>query len=140
MESLDRYVRMGWHEYRKKEDKTMSEHVKAYVEQKVKEMMAAHSCSVEAKAVGQKWLDALGTEHEAEETKHLLAELEHDIVTVDGLIAFAASETGAQVFGKEKAVQVEAHARELKKSGAKYCDCPACAAVYAILEKKDEMI
>ena len=101
MESLDRYVRMGWHEYRKKEDKTMSEHVKAYVEQKVKEMMAAHSCSVEAKAVGQKWLDALGTEHEAEETKHLLAELEHDIVTVDGLIAFAASETGAQVWQRK---------------------------------------
>lgn len=118
----------------------MSENVKAYVEQKVKEMMAAQSCSAEAKAAGQKWLDALGTEHEAEETKNLIAELEQDIVTVDGLIAFAGSKTGEKVFGKEKAAQVEAHAKELKASGAKYCDCPACAAVSAILEKKSEMI
>ena len=28
---------------------------------------------------------------------------------------------------------------EIKAAGAKYCDCPACAACEAILEKKDEM-
>ena len=28
---------------------------------------------------------------------------------------------------------------EIKVAGAKYCDCPACAACEAILEKKDEM-
>ena len=69
----------------------------------------------------------------------LIAELEADIVTIDGLIAFAGSEMGAQVFGAEKAKEVLAHAKEIKEAGAKYCDCPACAACQAILEKKDEL-
>lgn len=59
---------------------------------------------------------------------------------VDGLIAFAASEAGAKVFGPDKAKEVEAHGKELKDAGRKYCDCPACAAVEAILEKKDQML
>jgi len=67
-----------------------------------------------------------------------IAELEEDIVTVDGLIAFAESEAGAKVFGAN-AGNVAEHAKEIKAAGAKYCDCPACAAVEAILSKKDEM-
>ena len=47
---------------------------------------------------------------------------------LDGLNAFAGSETGAQVFGAEKSKGVLAHAQEIKAAGAKYCDCPACAA------------
>ena len=65
---------------------------------------------------------------------------EADIMPIDGLIAFAGSEAGAQVFGKEKAKNVLAHAEELKTAGAKYCDCPACAACEAILEKKGELL
>ena len=118
----------------------MKDSVKVFVEQKVKEMMSAHSCSAEAKAAGQSFLDALGTENEGEQTKRLIAELEQDIMPIDNLIAFAASEAGAQVFGKETAKNVEAHARELKASGETYCDCPACAAAAAILEKKGEML
>ena len=30
--------------------------------------------------------------------------------------------------------------KEIKAAGAKYCDCPACAAVEAILAKKAEML
>ena len=30
--------------------------------------------------------------------------------------------------------------REIKAAGAKYCDCPACAAVEAILSKKEELL
>ena len=37
----------------------------------------------------------------------------------------------------EQFLRDAAHAREIKAAGAKYCDCPACAAVEAILEKKD---
>ena len=66
--------------------------------------------------------------------------MEADIVTVDGLIAFAGSEAGEKVFGTEKAKEVAAHAEEIKAAGAKYCDCPACAAVEAILEKKDQIL
>ena len=92
------------------------------------------------KAAGQAWLDAAGTDQEAEKTKALIAELEEDIISIDGLIAFAGSKGGAKVFGEEKAKEVEAHAKEIKAAGAKYCDCPACSAVAAILEKKDEML
>ena len=56
------------------------------------------------------------------------------------MIAFAGSEAGAQVFGEEKAKSVLAHAQDIKASGAMYCDCPACAACEAILEKKDEIL
>lgn len=118
----------------------MKQDVRDYVTQKVKELMDAPTCCAEAKAVCGNWLDAIGTDRETEQTQKLIAELEEDIVTVDGLIAFAGSETGAKVFGAEKAKEVEAHARQIKEAGAKYCDCPACAAVAAILEKKDELL
>ena len=43
------------------------------------------------------------TENEAAATKTYIAELEADIMPVDGLIGFAESEMGAQVFGADKA-------------------------------------
>lgn len=69
-----------------------------------------------------------------------MEELEADIMPIDGLIGFAESEHGAQVFGADKAKAVAAHAREIKAAGAKYCDCPACAAAEAILDKKDTLL
>ncbi len=114
----------------------MDQNVKDYVAQKVKELMDAPTCCAEAKAAAQNWLDALGTDQEAQQAKNLIAELEMDIMPVDGLIAFADSEAGAQVFGAETAKNVAAHGREIKAAGAKYCDCPACNAVAAILENK----
>lgn len=118
----------------------MNQNVKDFVAGKLNEMINAHSCSAEAKAAAESWLAAVGTEREAEETKNLIAELEEDIMPVDTLIAFAGSEAGAQVFGAEMAKNVAAHAEEIKAAGAKYCDCPACAAVEAILEKKGELL
>lgn len=118
----------------------MSESGKNAVAEKVKELIAAPTCCKEGKEAGQNWLAAIGTAGEAEAAKRLIAELEADIVTVDGLIAFAGSEAGEKVFGTEKAKEVAAHAEEIKAAGAKYCDCPACAAVEAILEKKDQIL
>lgn len=119
----------------------MTQDVRDYVIEKSKALMEAPTCSQEAKDAAQAWLDAAGTDREAEETKKYVAELEEDIVTVDGLAAFAESEMGAKVFGGEEAAKgVAAHGREIKAAGAKYCDCPACAAVEAILEKKDQMV
>ena len=51
------------------------------------------------------------------------------------MIGFAGSEAGAAVFGAEKAKEVEAHAKEVKAAGGKYCDCPACTACEVILSK-----
>ena len=118
----------------------MNKEVKDYCVQKVNEMINAYSCSAEAKAAGQAWLNALDTENEAEQTKKLIAELEADIMPIDSLIAFASSEAGAKVFGEEGAKNALAHAQEIKAEGAEYCDCPACTAVAAILEKKAEML
>lgn len=118
----------------------MKQAIKENAVNKVKELMQAFSCCAEAKAAAQNWLDALGTDKEAEQAKNLIAELEMDIMPVDGLIAFAGSEAGAQVFGAEKAKEVKAHGEELKASGKKYCDCPACAAVEAILAMKDDIL
>ena len=118
----------------------MTQETLNYVVEKTKELMAAPSCSQEAKDAAQAWLDAVGTENEAEETKKYIAELEEDIMTLDGLIAFAESEAGAQVFGPEKTKEVAAHGKEIKAAGAKYCDCPACAAAEAILSKKEQML
>ena len=115
----------------------MNQEAVNFVKEKTEELIAAFSCSAEAKAAAQAWLDALGTERQEEETKKYITELEEDIVTGDDLIAFAESEAGAGVFGADHAKEVAAHAREIKAAGAKYCDCPACAAVEAILERKD---
>ena len=117
----------------------MDREVLDFVVKKTHELMDAASCSSEAKAAAQVWLDAVGTDREAAETAKYIAELEADIVTVDGLISFAQSEAGASVFGADNAKNIAAHARQIKAAGAKYCDCPACAAVEAILEKKELM-
>ena len=118
----------------------MNKDVLAYVQEKTKELMAASSCCQEAKDAAQAWLNAVGTEKEAEETGKYIAELEEDIITVDGLIAFAGSEAGKNKFGAEMAAGLAKHGQELKAAGAKYCDCPARAAAEAILSKKDEML
>ena len=118
----------------------MDKEVLSFVVEKTHELMNAASCSKEAKASAQTWLDAVGTENEAAATKTYIAELEADIMPVDGLIGCAESEMGAQVFGADKAKEVAAHAKEIKAAGAKYCDCPACAAAEAILEKKDGIL
>ncbi len=108
----------------------MDQKVKELVTEKVKELMAAPSCCAEAKEVAQKWLDADG---DAESTKNLIAELEEDITTIDDLIALLESDLGVQFFGEERAKAMLAHGKEIKAAGAKYCDCPACAAAEAIL-------
>lgn len=99
----------------------------------VKALIDAPTCCPEAKAAAESWLAAVGSEKEAEETSKLVAELEEDIEPIDDLIAFANSEKCKEIFG-DKAEGFIKHAAELKASGAKYCDCPACAACANILE------
>lgn len=111
-----------------------------FVKEQTAALIAAPSCSAEAKAAAEKWLAAVGTAEEAEATKAYVDELEADIMPIDGLIAFADSDAGVGVFGAELAKNILAHAEEIKAAGAEYCDCPACAACKAILEKKAELL
>ena len=118
----------------------MENNAKNDVIEKVNELIEAPSCCPEAKAAAQSWLDSIGTDEEAAKAKALIAELEQDIMPVEELLAFSGSDEAAKVFGAEMAAQVHAHAKELKDAGASYCDCPACAAVAQILEKKDAIL
>ena len=124
----------------KKGDFIMTQETLAFVTEKTKELLTASSCCAELKEAANNWLAAAGTDKEAEATKAYVAELEADIMPVDGLISFAESDMGAKVFGADMAKNVAAHGKEIKSAGGKYCDCPACAACEAILAKKDEML
>ena len=108
----------------------MEKEVLDYVIEKTHELMNASSCCNEAKEAAQSWLDAIGTEDEGIETEKYIA----------GLIDFAGSEYGIKHFGVETAKSILEHAKEIKAQGAKYCDCAACQAVAAILEKKDDLL
>jgi len=118
----------------------MNKEVQNYIVEKTHKLINSPSCCSEAKAAAQSWLDAIGTEREAAETKNYIAELEADIMPIDSLIGFAESAAGAKIFGAEAAKNMSAHAKEIKSAGAKYCDCPACAAAEEILQKKEAML
>ena len=107
--------------------------------EKTRALIDAPTCSSETKEAAKRWLDAVGTDAEAEETKKYIAELEEDIMPIDTLIAFAGSEQGISYFGAEAAAGIAAHAKEIKAAGARYCDCPACAIVEEILRQKSEI-
>ena len=114
--------------------------IREIVIEKSKALIEAPTCSAETKEAAQKWLAAAGTADEKAETASYISELEEDIMPIDQLIAFAGSEAGKGYFGADAASGIEAHAREIKAAGGKYCDCPACAIVKDILDLKDEMM
>lgn len=105
----------------------------------VQEMMGASSCSAEAKQAGQEWLDAVGTDKEHAATRELIEQLMLCVMPIDDIIAFASSEDGEKLFGKERAAQAASHAKEIKQEGVLYCDCPACTPAKRILERRTEL-
>ena len=104
------------------------------------DLLAAPSACKEIKDAAQNYLNAVGTEKESEVAKAYVDELEADIMPIDGLIAFAESDMGAKVFGEGGAKNILIHAKDRKAAGEKYCDCPACAACEALLNKKSEIL
>lgn len=118
----------------------MDKQIRNEVVEKTKELMNAATCCEELKHAAQTWLNAIGTKEEASETLRYIEVLEESIQDIDTLIELAQSEAGIQYFGAELAKNIANHAIEIKAAGAKYCDCPACAAVECILSKKAEMM
>ena len=110
------------------------------IKELTQDLLQAPSASKEVKEAAQNYLDAAGTEKEADAATAYVKELEADIMPIDGLFQFAGSDMGAQVFGADGAKKILAHAEEIKAAGAKYCDCPACAACEALLNKKSEIL
>ena len=102
-------------------------------------LISAPSCYAGLKEIALAWIESVDTPKEAEAAKMLIDELKADITGIEGLVAFAHSDHAKEIFG-EGAASFAAHADELKKSGADYCDCQACAAGLAILEHEDKVL
>lgn len=100
-----------------------------------KEMIDAPSCCPELHAAGHAWLDSVGKADEHERAENLIAEIPEDINTIEDLEAFASSEMAEKVFG-EGVEGFRKHVKELKASGAKFCDCGACTPAKIILDNK----
>ena len=107
--------------------------------EKAKAMAAAPSCCPKLVATVQIYLDAVGTDKEKVAAQKLIAEIEEDITPIDALVAFAHSERAKEIFGAGQK-NFAAHADELKASGAKYCDCGACAPALEILQNKSILL
>lgn len=108
--------------------------------EKIKAMAAAPSCCAGLKQEVQNYLAAVGTADEKSAAQSLIAEIEQDITTVDNLVIFAHSDHAKEIFGAEGQKKFAAHADELKASGAKYCDCGACAPAVEILANKEILL
>lgn len=117
----------------------MNRELQNYIAEKLHEMMGVDCCCREAKEAANAWFASIGTENEIQMLRALISELEEDIMPIDGLIAFAKSERCAQIFGDRQQDEI-VHAYKLKADGIKFCDCPACTAVQAILKKKPEIL
>ena len=104
----------------------------------IEALIAAPSCYSGLKDVAQAYLDASEAEKPAAAAA-LVAELEADVMPVDAVIGFFSSDAGIGHFGAETAAALLKGAQEHKANGGKYCNCPACSAGAAILERKAEL-
>ena len=107
--------------------------------EKVQAIIDAPSCCRELKESAQAWIGARGTDRQAGAAQALVDEIREDVADIDHVISFFGSERGIAFFGKEKADQLLAHAREVKAAGGEFCDCPACAAGLEVLKCQEEL-
>ena len=102
-----------------------------------KQLIAVPHAYQGLKDAAQKWLDTMEDgKANAEATTEYVKLLEESIMPVDAVVAFTSSPDAAKVFG-DQLPKFQAHAKELKDSGAKFCDCDACKLVAEILKDKE---
>lgn len=108
--------------------------------EKLKALAASPSCHPDLKQAVNNYFVALAAEQVA--AKNLVAELEQDVVTVDGLLEFVHSPELLEYFkGNEALAKIFAdNAEALKTSGAKYCNCFACQVGLEILDNRDVLL
>ena len=107
--------------------------------QLVQALLDAPSSNPTVKEFAQSWLDAEGTEKQAELTKQLVSVAEQNIALIDETIGFAGSELAVQILGEEGATNLLQHAKDIKVEGAEFCDCAACVAAQNIIDLKAEI-
>ena len=107
--------------------------------QLVQALLDAPQSNPTVKEFAQSWLDAEGTEKQAELTKQLVSVAEQNIALIDETIGFAGSELATQILGEDGAANLLQHAKEIKAQGAEFCDCPGCIACKNIIDLKSEI-
>ena len=108
--------------------------------QLVQALLDAPQSNATVKEFAQSWLDAEGTEKQAELTKQLVSVAEQNIALIDETIGFACSELAVQILGEEGAANLLQHAKDIKAEGAEFCDCPSCTAAKNIIDLKAEIV
>ena len=93
----------------------------------------------ELKAAAESWLAGLGSPEEKALGKAYAQTLQEAIMPIDDVIAFMGSPVAAEKLGAENAAAIEAHARERKAAGDRFCDCPACTAARSVMAYADEL-
>ena len=114
----------------------MNNEIMEYMIEKTHDLLKASTACEEVREAAQRWLES---DKEEVDTKHYLEVLKENIVTIDELLALASSQKGIEYFGAETAANIKHHGEKIKVQGALYCDCPACAAVEAILKKTNDL-
>lgn len=107
--------------------------------ERTKELLSAH-CYEGLRAAAEEWLDAVGTEREAETSRKYISALEDAVTDIDTVINVFGSDAAKEKFGEEMANKIHSHAIEIKAQGAKWCDCPACTAGLKVLEYKADLL
>ena len=107
--------------------------------QLVQALLDAPQSNPTVKEFAQSWLDAEGTEKQAELTKQLVSVAEQNIALIDETIGFAGSELAVQILGEEGAAKLLQHAKDIKAEGAKFCDCSSCTVAKKIIDLKAEI-
>ena len=101
------------------------------------EKLIASNANAALKEAAQKWLDTMDDRAANDQpAKDYIAALEYGVATIDELCDFVNSDKAKEIMG-DKVAEAQAHAAELKASGAKYCDCEACKLALEILKDKD---
>ena len=107
--------------------------------QLVQAFLDAPTSNATVKEFAQSWLDAEGTEKQAELTKQLVSVAEQNIALIDEVIAYAGSKRAVQELGEEGAANLLQHAKDIKAKGAEFCDCPGCTACKHVIDLRAEI-
>ncbi len=107
---------------------------------KVNELIEAGSCCADAKAAGQAYLAAYGTDQEKAAAAALITELGEDVGSGEHALGFFSSDRAKSIFGEEGAAKMLEAQKASIAAGNKYCICPACQAGGAILDAQDEFL
>lgn len=107
--------------------------------ERTKELLSVR-CDEGLREAAEMWLNAVGTEKEAEASQNYVLALEDAVTDIDTVIDVFQTDMAKEKFGEEMANKILTHAIEIKEKGAKWCDCPACTAGLKVLEHKADLL